>query len=125
MPKRQILPLTRSVKSHDGCLLWRTRVVVPPPGHNKIANELHEGHPGINRMKALARSFVWWPQICKDLEELVKNCNNCQSTQNLPTVAPLQPWEWPQRLWARVHADYAGQIFPPVGRCTLKERWFC
>ena len=76
---------------HDGCLLWGTRVVVPPPGRNKIANELHEGHPGITRMKALGRSFVWWPRIDKDLEELVKNCNNCQSTRHLPPVAPLQP----------------------------------
>ena len=23
-------------------------------------------------------------------------------------MAPLQPWEWPQRPWVRVHADYAG-----------------
>ena len=90
---------------HDGCLLWGTRVVVPPPGRNKIANELHEGHPGITRMKALARSFVWWPQIDKDLEELVKHCNDCQSTRHVPPVAPLQPWEWPQRPW---HVDYAG-----------------
>ena len=69
--------------------------------------ELHEGHAGITRMKALARSFVWWPQIDKDLEELVKNCNDCQSTRHLPPLAPLRPWEWPQRPWARVHADYA------------------
>ena len=51
---------------------------------------------------------MWWPHIDKDLEELVKNCNNCQSTPHLPPVAPLQSWEWPQRPWVRVHADYAG-----------------
>ena len=28
--------------------------------------------------------------------------------QHLPPVAPLQPWEWPQRPWARVHMDYTG-----------------
>ena len=93
---------------HDGCLLWGTRVVVPPPGCARITHELHEGHPGITRMKALARSFVWWPQIDNDLEELVKNCDDCQSTRHLPPVAPLQPWEWPQRPWVRVHADNAG-----------------
>ena len=80
---------------HDGCLLWGTRVVVPPPGRDKITRELHTGHPGITCMKALARSFVWWPQIDNDLEELVKNCDDCKSTQHLPPVAPLQPWEWP------------------------------
>ena len=78
---------------HDDCLLWGTRVVVPLPGRARITHELHEGHPGITCMKALARNFVWWPQIDNDLKELVKNCNDCQSTQYLPPVAPLQPWE--------------------------------
>ena len=59
-------------------------------------------------MKALARSFVWWPQIDDDLEEVVKRCKQCQCLQNQPPVAPLQPWEWPEKPWVRVHADYAG-----------------
>ena len=37
--------------------------------------------------------------IDNDLEEL-KNCDDCQNTRHLPPVAPLQPWEWPQRPWA-------------------------
>ena len=44
---------------HDGCLLWETKVVVQPSGCLKITHELHEGHPGITCMRALARSFVW------------------------------------------------------------------
>ena len=82
--------------------------MVPPQGRNNIKQELHEGHPGATRMKALARSFVWWPQIDQDLEELVKRCEDCQCFRNQPPVAPLQPWEWPEKSWVRVHADYAG-----------------
>ena len=59
-------------------------------------------------MKALARSFVWWPQLDHDLENLVQSCEECQTFRHLPPVAPLQPWEWPQRPWARIHVDYAG-----------------
>ena len=47
---------------YDGCILWGSRVVVPPPGQVKITQELHEGQPGVNQMKALAHSFV-----CGDL----------------------------------------------------------
>ena len=39
---------------HDGCVLWGSRIVVPPQGRTKIIKELHEGHPGSTRMKALA-----------------------------------------------------------------------
>ena len=64
-------------------------------------------------MKALARSFVWQPQIDRDLEELVKRCEDCQCFRNQPPVAPLQPWEWPEKPWEHVHADNAG---PFLGR---------
>ena len=93
---------------HDGCILWGSRAVVPPQGRDKVKQELHEGHPGGTRMKTLARSFVWWPQIDDDLEEVVKRCKQCQCLRNQPPVAPLQPWEWPEKPWVRVHADYAG-----------------
>ena len=39
----------------DGCLLWGSRAVVPPAGRSLILNELHDTHPGISRMKSLAR----------------------------------------------------------------------
>ena len=92
----------------SGCVLWGSRVIVPPPGHSKVIQELHEGHPGATRMKMLARSFVWWPQIDKDIEDIVKTCDTCQRSRHLPPTAPLQPWEWPQKPWVRLHADYAG-----------------
>ena len=95
---------------HDGCILWGTRVVVPPLGREKILDELHEGHPGISRMKSLARSFVWWPGLDKSLELKVKTCDACQRSQNLPARIPIQPWEWPERPWSRLHIDYAGPL---------------
>ncbi|XP_064402603.1 uncharacterized protein K02A2.6-like [Halichondria panicea] len=95
---------------HDGCVMWGSRVVIPPPGRERILEELHEGHPGISKMKSLARCFVWWPGMDKALEEKVKLCDACQRTRKLPPVAPIQPWEWPERPWARLHIDYAGPL---------------
>lgn len=61
----------------DGCIFWGARVVVPPPGHWQIVKELHETHPGVSRMKSLARSYVWWPKMDLDLENKVKSCTQC------------------------------------------------
>ena len=62
-------------------------------------------------MKALAQSFVWWPQLDRDLENVVQSCEICPRYRHLPPMAPLQSWEWPQRPRARVHIDYTGPLF--------------
>ena len=38
------------------CVLWGSRVIVPSKGRKRVLAMLHESHPGIVRMKALARS---------------------------------------------------------------------
>ena len=96
------------LSNQDGCILWGNRVVIPPQGRLQILQELHEGHPGVSRMKALARQYVWWPCLDKDIEEKVQCCSTCQSNRVSPPVAPLHPWEWPSRPWSRVHLDFAG-----------------
>ena len=35
----------------DGCILWGSRVVIPSKATATVLQELHEGHPGITRMK--------------------------------------------------------------------------
>ena len=58
----------------DDCILWGNRVVVPPQGRRQVVDELHETHPGICKMKSLARSYVWWPNMDNDLENKVRTC---------------------------------------------------
>ncbi len=93
---------------HDGCVLWGSRVIVPPQDRQQTLVELHGGHPGCSRMKALARMFCWWPGMDSEIEELVRQCRGCQLDRPGPPVSPLQPWQWPSRPWSRVHIDYAG-----------------
>ena len=94
----------------DGCVLWGSRVVIPQRGRKAVIDLLHEQHPGITRMKRLARGYVWWPGMDKELESAVTTCVECQEHQKSPAKAPMHPWEWPERPWARIHIDYAGPI---------------
>ena len=74
-------------------------------------SDLHEGDPGMTRMKGLARMYVWWPGLEKEIEGSVNSCQECQMLQPTPPVAPLQPWRWPTLPWARLHLDFAGPLF--------------
>ena len=90
------------------CLMWGIRVVVPHKHREYILQELHRDHPGCSRMKSIARSFVWWPGLDKDIERIAKSCTACQQNKHAPSPAPLHPWTWPTKPWQRIHLDFAG-----------------
>ena len=93
---------------HQGCILWRIRVVIPNKLQDRVLEEMHDGHVGVVKMKALAKSYVCWPYISGRLEELAKGCDGCRLNQRMPTKAPLHPWEWVTASWQRLHIDYVG-----------------
>ena len=41
-----------------GCVLWGIRVVIPGKWREKLLTELHRDHPGICKMKSIARSYM-------------------------------------------------------------------
>ena len=43
----------------EDVLLLGNRVVIPPHGRETLLKELHQTHPGIVRMKALAHGVIW------------------------------------------------------------------
>ena len=51
-----------------------------------ILTELHEDHPGIARMKSIARSHVWWPEIDQEIERVTRECQWCNKTRRASMV---------------------------------------
>ena len=92
----------------DDCIMWGNRVVVPNKWQKNVLDELHQVHFGIARIKAIARGYVWWPELNKQIEEMTKSCTHCQKVKNAPAVASLHPWTWPSKPWQRLHNDFAG-----------------
>ncbi len=91
----------------QGCLMWGLRVVIPSVFRQQVLKELHGTHPGVARMKAMARSHVWWPKIDSVIEETVRSCQQCSKNRTAPPAAPLHPWTWPSIPWQRIHIDFA------------------
>ena len=100
----------------DGCILWGGRVVIPPKFREKILQELHSSHAGMNRMKMLARGYCWWPGMDQQIEGEASCCDVCIEFARNPPAAILHPWEMPSRPWSRIHLDHAG---PFLGRTFL------
>ena len=82
------------------------RIVVPTKQQYNLLFELHMTHPGVVKMKEVARSNFWWPQISKQIESMVRSCAGCNKFRRRPVPAPLCPWPYARRPMERVHIDY-------------------
>ncbi|KAJ8896332.1 hypothetical protein PR048_001676 [Dryococelus australis] len=58
--------------------MFGNRVVIPCNLRQKISNLFHEQHPGMLHMKILARSYMRWPKMNKEIENNVRLCEACQ-----------------------------------------------
>ncbi|PIC40682.1 hypothetical protein B9Z55_008338 [Caenorhabditis nigoni] len=92
------------------CIMFNDRIVIPSSLKARVLKMIHRAHPGIVRMKQLARSLVYWPSIDKDIENMVRSCDQCASVAKNPIKNTLCSWPIPTAPWQRVHADYAGPL---------------
>ena len=74
----------------------------------QVLDELYDDHLGVAKIKAMARSYVWWPGIDKAIEQESKRCTGFPLTLNNPKITPLHSWEWLARPWQRIYVDFAG-----------------
>ncbi|XP_017482519.1 PREDICTED: uncharacterized protein K02A2.6-like [Rhagoletis zephyria] len=103
-------PYRYDLKEAQGCLFRGEQIIIPFKLRKKIIGSLHEGHPGVCRIKLLAADKVFWPRMSKDIEQIVKSCDSCAKAAKTPIKCTLHPWPMPIAPWIRVHLDYAGPI---------------
>ncbi|XP_055915493.1 uncharacterized protein K02A2.6-like [Eupeodes corollae] len=92
----------------QNCIMRGMRVFIPETLRKRVLSELHASHFGATRMKSLARSYCWWERIDSDIEDLVKNCPDCQRIRSNPPKTSVHCWEAPTEPFQRVHIDFAG-----------------
>lgn len=94
----------------NGCIMWNLRTIIPLCHRNYLLQFLHLSHPGMTRMKMVARRYLWWPLIDKEIEDLVRKCPNCMENSKQPIKAPLALWPSSDQPWKRIHIDYMGKF---------------
>lgn len=74
-----------------GILLVNDLVVVPSSLRSRMLKQLHAAHPGVRRMKALVRCYLYWPGLTGDIENLLKVCDHCISQVGGHPAGRLHP----------------------------------
>eukprot|EP00106_Octopus_bimaculoides_P020740 XP_014788182.1 PREDICTED: uncharacterized protein K02A2.6-like [Octopus bimaculoides] len=93
----------------DDVLMYAQRVVVPTALQKQVLREFHSGYPRMSRMKALMKSYVYWPSMHGDIENCVKSCRGCVLAAKVQ-VLKYQSWPEMDSPWSRVHINYAGPV---------------
>ncbi|XP_055590265.1 uncharacterized protein K02A2.6-like [Uranotaenia lowii] len=113
IPDTEVRPFYGRRESYSlvgDCVMMMNRVVIPKSLQKRIQKQIHQGHPGIERSKAIARGIVFWPQINNDIKDNVQRCSSCVSAAKSPPQASPQPWPSADGPWQRLHIDFAGPV---------------
>ena len=93
----------------DSNILFKgPRVLIPPLLQQTVLEELHYTHIGVTKMKQLARRYVYWPSIDRDIEKFERSCSACAMVKKSSPKVRIHSWEEPDTNWQRIHIDYAG-----------------
>ncbi|KAK9703368.1 Integrase zinc binding domain [Popillia japonica] len=65
-----------------------------------MKNRLHYAHLGINKTIEKAKELIFWPNMIKEIKDIIQNCKICLKYQNSTPHEPLinrvianGPWE--------------------------------
>uniref|UniRef100_A0A914R2Q9 RNA-directed DNA polymerase n=1 Tax=Panagrolaimus davidi TaxID=227884 RepID=A0A914R2Q9_9BILA len=94
----------------NGIIMMNNRVYIPATLRQRVLEQLHTGHTGITLTKQMARQFVYWPGITKDIEKMVNSCFSCIQLSKMPAKSTLASWSVPFNPGDRIHIDYADTL---------------
>ena len=57
----------------ENCISWGIRVIIRANLQSLVLEDLPSSHPGIVRMKDLARNHVWEPKIASDIVQMAQS----------------------------------------------------
>lgn len=114
---RKYLPFKDELMVVNGIVLRGDRIIVPASLRKRILALSHISHPGIERTKQRLRSKVWWPNMDKEAEAVVKSCIDCQIVGQPSRPEPMAIRELPESPWSHVSMDILGPL--PSGESLL------
>uniref|UniRef100_A0A914Z7V6 RNA-directed DNA polymerase n=1 Tax=Panagrolaimus superbus TaxID=310955 RepID=A0A914Z7V6_9BILA len=94
----------------DDVILMNDRVYIPASLRPRVLEQLHATHSGITVTKQLARRHVYWPNITKDIEAMIRSCTACIQLSKTPVKATLASWKKSMNPGDRIHMDFAGPL---------------
>lgn len=84
---------------YNNLLLYNDCIVILLALQATTLQHLHGGHWGMQGCQIQARASVWWPQISKQIEQMINKCHVCtkkviyHNESIMSTLLPDYPWQ--------------------------------
>ena len=89
----------------NGCVPFQGRFYIPQALRSHCLKTLHQGHPGITKMRLMAQTSMYWIGIGKQIEDHVLQCVPCQTHSRSQQKEPTIPGEVPSIPWQKLGMD--------------------
>jgi hypothetical protein len=89
----------------EGAVCAGERIVIPRKLRREVLAKLHKSHFGMEKTKARAKQAVYWPNMEKDIEKMITECETCLAYRPNQCKEPMKPHPIPSRPWEIVGSD--------------------
>ena len=93
------------LSTYNGIVYRGDRICVPKQLQQKMLKAVHISHMGMVKTKQLARDIVYWPNMNKQIEQLISRCSVCLEHRNKNAREPMMAHPVPKRMWTKLGAD--------------------
>ena len=97
--------LKEDLSIEHSCVTFQGRFYIPSVLRAGCLKALHQGHPGIVKMKLRAQTSMYWLGLNKEIENHVMHCEPCQVLSKSQQKEPAIPMEIPSRPWQKLGVD--------------------
>ena len=86
-------------------LLKDHQIIIPKHMQRDILERIHESHLGVVKCKQIARDYVYWPGLAKQIEDRVSRCQTCQSQRHIFHTEPMINHLIPDAPYVKISVD--------------------
>ena len=99
------MPVRDEMSVVKGLVQKGTRIVVPNSLRKEALQIIHTGHLGIEKCIAMAKEVIYWPNINKQIKEMISTCTYCRDHRNQQPSEAIIHHEIPKTPWTKVATD--------------------
>ena len=97
--------LKEDLSIEHSCITFQHRFYIPSVLRASFLKALHQGHPGIVKIKLRAQTSMYWFGLNKEIENHVMHCELCQVLRRSQQMEPAIPMEIQSRPWQKLGVD--------------------